>query len=85
MTKEWFRKTTWGPADESEFEARLKRARAAKRPQYLYLQGQTLLETGDARLFGTAIALAERSVAEFPAHAHTSAAQNLKRQCLRPG
>ncbi|HZL99196.1 MAG TPA: hypothetical protein VFD43_02995 [Planctomycetota bacterium] len=82
MARDWFRKSTWDDADQSDFEARLKRARAASRPQQVYLQGYTLMETGKPGLLRAALELAERAVSQFPPHGHVSAAQHLMGLCL---
>jgi tetratricopeptide (TPR) repeat protein len=39
---DWYRNTTWDPSIERDFRARLGRARAASRPQYLLLQAGAL-------------------------------------------
>src|SRR6185503_7301053 len=41
---DWFRKTTWTTADESDFRKRLARSR--KRDEYLRIQALTLVENG---------------------------------------
>lgn len=82
MAKDWFRKTTWTGTDASDFEFRLKRARATGRPQYVFIQAQALFETADDQVIRAALALAERAASDFPRHVHTSAALDLKGQCL---
>ena len=44
---DWFRQTTWGADEEQLFEAKLRRARSANRPQYLRIQGLTLSSSDD--------------------------------------
>jgi hypothetical protein len=80
--KDWFRKTRWTEADQSDFEARLKRARALSRPQYLYIQAFTLYELRDTKLLGTCIALLDRCLGEFPPHVHVAPALHLRGRCL---
>ena len=82
MTKDWFRKNTWTIADRSDFEAHLGRARASKRPQYLYLRAGELFAARRPDTIQAALALAARSIIEFPPHVHTSAAHDLRGQCF---
>src|SRR5687768_35734 len=82
MAKDWFRKTTWMGTDALDFEARLKRTRATGRPQYVFIQAHALFETADDRVIRAALTLAERAASGFPPHVHTSAALDLKGQCL---
>ncbi len=82
LAMDWFRRTTWTELDASEFEARLKRARANGRPQYVFIQGSTLFDTADIRLVRVALTLAERCATDFPKHIHRSAAFYLKGKCL---
>ena len=48
MGDDWFRATDWTPEAEAAFEARLARARAHSRPQYLRIQAVTLWEARNA-------------------------------------
>jgi hypothetical protein len=82
MARDWFRKTTWTGTDASDFEVKLKRARATGRPQYVFIQAHALFETADDQLIRAALTLAERAAGDFPRHVHTSAALDLKGQCL---
>ena len=43
---DWFRKEAWSARDEGDFRARLSRARPEKRPQYLRIQAEHLVEAG---------------------------------------
>jgi hypothetical protein len=54
---EWYRSVTW---DAEAFEARLRRARPASRPQYLCIQGLTLVETGDPARIAIGVQLLRR-------------------------
>jgi hypothetical protein len=79
---DWFRNTTWNDTVQLGFEAKLKRARPAKRPQYLYLQSVSLLETDDPSVLPISLSLARRSIVDFPEHIHRSAAQHVIGQCF---
>jgi hypothetical protein len=59
----WYRKTSWSPADATEFEQRLARSRT-QRAQYLHIQAWHLAETGKARFAAPAIELANRCLRE---------------------
>lgn len=81
-SRDWFRQTTWGDAEQREFLARLTRAR--RKGQYLYLQGLTLTKTGDSGTIAAGIALLERMIAEDPepiylSNAHLARAEALVR------
>lgn len=56
---DWYRRTNWNAETAADFEARLGRARASSRAQYLALQGQALLKGHPAE----AEALLERAIA----------------------
>jgi len=43
---EWFRTSDWSQATQADFEARLGRARAHNRPQYMRIKGLALAEAG---------------------------------------
>lgn len=47
MADEWFRSPAWGPDDQADFEARLRRARRTGRSQYLRIKGLALNEAGE--------------------------------------
>ncbi|MFC3076819.1 hypothetical protein ACFODL_01820 [Phenylobacterium terrae] len=44
--QEWFRRTSWGPADREDFHTRLRRVRPDNRAQYLRIQAGHLAEAG---------------------------------------
>jgi len=79
---DWFRKSRWTAHDAEDFECRLKRARAHSRPQYLFIQATHLLESGDPTLVQAANELATRVTRDFDPCIHTSAAHDLRGQCL---
>ena len=43
---DWFRSSDWDDAAEADFEARLRRARAHNKPQYIKIKALALLESG---------------------------------------
>ena len=70
---DWYRRTTWTQRDQNEFLARNKRSRGAdSKAQYLRIQAQTLLETGNPVLIGSALDLVQKACSEYP-HALDSA------------
>jgi tetratricopeptide (TPR) repeat protein len=63
---EWFRLPGWTPAEQGEFEVRLKRARPHNRSQYLRIKGLTLLESPDGHIRDAGIDLLRRVLDEYP-------------------
>jgi hypothetical protein len=61
---DWFRRTTWTPADEEDFFARLGRARF--KAQYLRIQAVTLLGTGVREHAEAAVRLCDILRSEHP-------------------
>jgi tetratricopeptide (TPR) repeat protein len=49
VVDDWFRSSDWSPAAQQDFEARLARARAYNRAQYLRIKGLALAEAGETR------------------------------------
>ena len=45
MPVDWYRNTTWSPSIARDFQARLSRARAANRAQYLLIQAGSLAQS----------------------------------------
>jgi hypothetical protein len=82
LASDWFRKASWGAAEAADFEKRLARARPNSRPQYLYIQACSLLESGKGELARQAVILADRSIAASEPHIHLSACHQLKGQCF---
>jgi tetratricopeptide (TPR) repeat protein len=65
--EEWFRRTEWNSEIERDFDARLRRSRAASnKAQYLRIQGLTLIMIGNPDLIRAGIRLTERTLAEYP-------------------
>lgn len=80
---DWFRRSTWTPADEAEFRARLKRSRSAHhRAQYLRLQAWHLQDVGTGRLLEAALELLNELVLEYPERTQLAAAHTQRAQCL---
>jgi hypothetical protein len=46
MPDDWFRATSWSEEIAERFEERLRRARRSSRPQYVRIQGVTLIDAG---------------------------------------
>jgi tetratricopeptide (TPR) repeat protein len=63
---DWYRRTTWTKTDETEYFAKLKRARAASRPQYLILQAAHLVGTKEPALLDVAESLIQKFHATYP-------------------
>jgi len=64
---DWFRRTTWTELDADEFFARNRRSRSAfKKAQYMRIQAETLLDTGNRNLATAALELLKQSFREFP-------------------
>lgn len=79
---DWFRRETWSPADEADFFARLRRARAYNRPQYLRIQAVHLRKTHQPLLVRRAVELIDRLLADYPDSAEAAAANWCKAGCL---
>ncbi|MFN0146981.1 MAG: hypothetical protein ACKVT1_10740 [Dehalococcoidia bacterium] len=60
--EDWYRNTTWTPADRDAFELRLKRTRPGNREQYLRIQALVLEETGVPEYLEPALELIDRSI-----------------------
>jgi len=65
MANEWYRKKTWTKDDESEFFAKLQRARKDGRAQYLMLQAYALSETDNKELWAVALNLIQKYFDEY--------------------
>jgi hypothetical protein len=63
MANEWFRDPGWDEAARNELEARLRRARASNRSQYLRIKGLSLAEAGHV---DGAESLWRRVLSEYP-------------------
>ena len=59
-------KTTWTNHDESDFFAKLNRARKDNRPQYLRIQAYVLIQTKNIDLLNAAELLLNRFLNDFP-------------------
>jgi tetratricopeptide (TPR) repeat protein len=46
MAPDWFRKNSWSEEDQAAFWQRLSRARKDNHPQYVFIQGHTLMAAG---------------------------------------
>ena len=63
--EDWYRSSTWSPEIAEVFEARLKRARAWNRAQYLRIQGVHLAAQNDKALRGVGRELLQRVVDDY--------------------
>jgi tetratricopeptide (TPR) repeat protein len=68
---DWFRRITWTKEDETEYFAKLKRARQWSRPQYLFLQAFALTGTGNPKLLDVAESLIQKLFTDNPDDKHT--------------
>lgn len=79
MATEWFRRSSWTPADQAEFNAKLVRARPHKRSQYLRIQALHLAEAGCNH---EALTLLDRVIAEYPDPLQLTQAHQQRGDCL---
>lgn len=64
--KDWYRRKSWTEADESEFFAKLNRARKDGRAQYLKIQAIELISTNKKELLRVAESLLNKVLTEYP-------------------
>jgi tetratricopeptide (TPR) repeat protein len=81
MATDWFRRESWSPEAAREFDARLRRTRAANRAQYLRIQASHLVmvSLGWAE---AALSLLGRLVAEYPDEMQLAPAHHQRAECL---
>lgn len=79
MATEWFRRSSWGPADQADFNTKLGRARPDRRSQYLRIQAVHLAEAGRDR---DALPLLDRLIAEYPDQMQLAQAHKQRGDCL---
>ena len=77
---DWYRRTTWTPADAEAFQTRLRRSR--QRAQHLCIQARTLLDAGSAELAQSALTLIDQMLAEHPEPFFLSGAHLTRAECL---
>jgi tetratricopeptide (TPR) repeat protein len=83
MADEWYRKTTWGEADQADFFAHLKKSRdPGNKAQYLRVQAACLEEVGTPEFLKAAITLLDKMLAEFPELVWLAMAYGQKASCL---
>jgi len=63
---EWYRRKTWAEKDETEFFAKLNRARKDNRAQYLKIQAIELIQTKGGRQLRAAEILLNKVLSEYP-------------------
>jgi hypothetical protein len=66
VDRDWFRSSSWDADIAERFEARLRRARAANRAQYVRIQASHLLESPDASTREAGRALLRRVINDHP-------------------
>jgi tetratricopeptide (TPR) repeat protein len=81
MAEDWFRKATWTTDDQAAFFKRLGKAREFKRPQYLFIQAVTLMESTPPQYEG-AMALLEMVISRYPDDGRAVGAAEYKGKCL---
>ncbi len=64
---QWFRSSTWDDEVAAAFEAKLRRARARTRAQYLRIQGGHLADQDDEAMQAVGLALLRRVIDEYGA------------------
>jgi tetratricopeptide (TPR) repeat protein len=83
MANDWYRKTTWGEADQVDFFARLKRSRTAyNKAQYLRIQANYLEGVGSNEMLKASLELLDKMFAEFPEQTQLASAYTQKASCL---
>jgi len=80
--QDWYRHTTWTPADREDFHAHLARARSHKRGQYLQIQAAHLQQAGTREALDGALELLELLLREYPAPIQLESACLLRARCL---
>jgi tetratricopeptide (TPR) repeat protein len=81
MTGDWFRRTAWAAEDQRDFRARLARARAENRAQYLRIQAGTLAGH-DRNNVPFALALLDELLETYPESLEVATALSQKAKCL---
>ena len=81
MATEWYRRTSWGAAEEADFDRRLARSRAHNRSQYLRIQATHLVEARPP-LYDAALGLLSRLVDEYLDRTQLAQAHLQRAECL---
>ena len=82
MATEWYRKTTWTPANAEDFETRLMRSRGVyNKSQYLRIQA-THLQRASPPNYDAAIRLLDRVLNEWRDDSQVASALLQKAECL---
>jgi tetratricopeptide (TPR) repeat protein len=79
MATDWFRRSTWTPGDQADFNSHLGRSRPHNRSQYLRIQAHHLAEAGRDV---DALALLDRLIAEYPDRLQLAEAHKQRGDCL---
>jgi hypothetical protein len=82
MARDWFRKTTWSPQNEADFERPWKRCRTDwNRFQYLSIQAGHLI-AANPPLYADGLKLLERALTQFHQPVGIANALGLKARCV---
>ncbi len=80
---EWYRRTTWTPADQEDFAAHLKRSRSpVQKAQYLRIQAHHLQEVGGSEMVRASLSLLDDLIENYPDNFSLGTAYMQKGQCL---
>jgi tetratricopeptide (TPR) repeat protein len=80
---EWYRRSTWTPDDQADFQARLKRSRGSfHKAQYLRLQALALQEVGTDAILSAALSLLDQLVRDYPDPSQLASAHQQRAECL---
>jgi len=80
---DWYRRTTWTPEDAEHFHARNSRSRGdANKAQYLRIQADTLLRTGEDDLLEPAFELSQLALERSPGTLSHAPALDCAGRCL---
>ena len=80
---EWFRRSSWSPKDQAEFQTRLRRSRSAyHKAQYLRIQAVHLAKVGTEALVQAALGLLDQMIGEFPDDSQLALAHQQRASCL---
>jgi tetratricopeptide (TPR) repeat protein len=80
---EWYRRSSWTPDDQADFQARLKRSRGSfHKAQYLRLQALALQEVGTEPLLTAALSLLDQLLRDHVDASQLASAHQQRAECL---
>jgi hypothetical protein len=63
---EWYRQTTWGQKEQKNFKERNRRSKGDdSKTQYIYIQAETLFQTGKRKYVNAALQMLEKSFTDY--------------------